>query len=491
MLKKLGDFTAGIFRAYDIRGTYPAEINEDIAYKIGLAYAGFMKNENGMKEAVAGMDSRLSSPSLKKAVVSGLRDGGISVIDIGMVPTPVFYFAIMHCKRQGGIMVTGSHNPADQNGLKLQKQEALPVSGEDGICEIEKMINEGKKLEKKGKTKVSKENVVPAYIDYVASKIKLARPLKIIIDCGNGAGTDIPERIFKKLRCKVKTLFAKPDGNFPNHLPDPHEPQNLEALQKAVLKEKADLGIAYDGDADRMGIVDARGRIVQTDLILMALARQALEHFQAYNSALKRGENLERLENQNIMHDDFHDKKGNVVFEVRCPMTLLEDVKAHGGIPHMAKAGRVFVRNEVRRLKAVFGGELTGHIFIPYCYYDYDDGIFASAKVAEIASQKNFAEYIDSMPKSIASPEIFIETTEERKFAAVEELKEILKKRKYDFLGIDGARINFKNGWGLVRASNTTPHIKCRFEADTQKHLEEIIAEVKGILREVGVEMKV
>ncbi len=482
---------AGIFRAYDIRGIYPAELNEGIAYKIGLAYAGFMKKNSGMKDAVVGMDSRLSSPSLKKAVISGLRSGGISTTDIGMVPTPVFYFAIMHCKKQGGIMVTGSHNPKDQNGFKLQREDALPVSGEDGIYEIEKMINKGGLRESGGKTKISKENIVPAYIEFVASKIKLAKPLKVIIDCGNGACSDIPERIFKKLGCRVKTLFAKPDGNFPNHLPDPHEPQNLKPLQKAVLKEKADLGIAYDGDADRMGIVDARGRIVPTDFILMALARQALEHFQAYNSALKRGANLERLENQDVMHDDFHDKKGNVVFEVRCPMTLLEDVKAHGGIPHMAKAGRVFVRNEVRRLKAVFGGELTGHIFIPYCYYDYDDGIFASAKVAEIASQKNFAEYIDSMPKAIASPEIFVETTEERKFAAVDELKALLKKRKYDFLGIDGARINFKNGWGLVRASNTTPHIKCRFEADTQKHLDEIIAEVRGLMKEVGVELKI
>lgn len=451
---------AGIFRAYDIRGVYPAELNEGIAKKIGLAYAEFMKKESKISEAVVAADSRLSSPALKKAIIEGIVSAGVKVIDIGMVPTPVFYFACMHYKRQGGVMITGSHNPANQNGFKLQRHEALPVSGDDGIYEIEKLIAGNELPDGKKSAKVSKENVISAYVEYVSSKIKLERPLKLVIDCGNGAAGDIPEQIFTKLGCTTKTLFREPDGNFPNHLPDPHEPENMRALQKEVLKEKADLGIAYDGDADRMGIVDGKGRLISCDSILMALSRQALEH----------------------------KKKGNVIFEVRCPLTLLEDVKKHGGTPLMTKAGRVFVRNMVREKRAVFGGELTGHIFIPYCYYDYDDGIFASAKIAEIASQRDFSDYLDSMPKAIASPEIFIETTDERKFAAVEELKALLKKKKYDFLGIDGARINFKYGWGLVRASNTTPHIKCRFEADTQKHLEEIIAEVRGLMNEVGVE---
>lgn len=447
---------AGAFRAYDIRGVYPLELDEELAFDVGVAYANFTKNS----EAVVASDCRLSSPSLKEAVINGLRAGGLDVTDIGMVPTPVFYFEIVRNNHQGGIIVTGSHNPKEYNGFKLQKRGAMSISAEDGIYEIERMVREGGQGRKSRPTRLFRSDVVPDYIEYVSSKIKLARPLKIIIDCGNGACGGIPERVFKNLGCEVRTIFGEPDGNFPNHVPEPHDPNNMRALQDAVIKEGADLGIAYDGDADRMGVVDERGRIVLGDFLLMALARQALEH-----------------------------RKGDVVFEVRCSSHTFDYARAHGGIAHMEKAGRTYVRNAVIRKNAVFGGELTGHMFFPYCYYNYDDGIFASAKIAEIASNARFSDYVDSMPRGAASPEMFIETTEDRKFAAVEELKLLLQKRGYGFLGIDGARINFSKGWALVRASNTTPHIKCRFEADTNENLDKIIRETEALLNEVGLKL--
>ncbi|MCK5474361.1 MAG: phosphomannomutase/phosphoglucomutase [Candidatus Aenigmarchaeota archaeon] len=445
-----------IFRAYDIRGIYPKELNCDITYKIAVAFANKF---NDADEFVVGRDCRISSPALRDSLVSGFKDSGKDVLDIGVVPTPVFYFAIAHLKKQGGIIITGSHNPKDYNGLKIQREEAIPVTGETGIYEMEKMIEKGefKAIEKKGTIK--ELDIVGDYIDYVSKIPKLKRPLKIVLDCGNGACGTIPERIFKKLGCVVETLYAELDGNFPNHQPDPHDAASLKALQKRVIDTGADCGFAYDGDGDRIGVVDETGRIVSGDFILMMLARQALDA-----------------------------KKGAVIFEVRSSRSLLSDVKNHGGTPQITRAGHSFLLDEIVKRNAVFGGELSGHMYFPYCYYNYDDGIFASLKIAEIVSGiDSLSAYVDSLPREVASPEISVGCADDRKFKAIEEFKEYLKENNYDFLGIDGARINFKHGWALARASNTTPHIKCRFEADTKEHLDEIMAEVSNILKKFGV----
>lgn len=453
-------FLPSIFRAYDIRGVYPSEINEEITYKIALAYRKILPEA---KEIVAARDMRISSPALFSSLARGLNDAGFNLTDVGMVPAPVFYFAIAHWKKDGGIMVTASHNPKEYNGLKIQSKDAKPVVGETGIFEMEKVVSSGKSVKTEKKGSIAKKDVLNEYINYVLQKIKLKRPLKLILDSGNGTCGTIPEKIFSRLGCTVKTIFAEPDGTFPNHAPDPHDEKNLVSLQKEVLKNHADLGLAYDGDGDRLGVVDERGRIVSADFILMILARQALSA-----------------------------KKGPVVFEVRCPNTLFEDAKKHGGKPLITRVGHSYVLDEIIKRKAVFGGELTGHIYLPYCYYNYDDAIFSGLKIAEIVSSLDvpFSKYIDSLPRGHASPEIFIDCPDDKKFRIVDELKEYLKKNKYDFLGIDGARINFAHGWGLVRASNTTPHIKCRFEGDTEGHLQEIISEVTGILKRFGVEIK-
>ena len=396
---------------------------------------------------------------LRDSLVLGFTDSGKNVIDLGVVPTPVFYFAIVTMKINGGIMITGSHNPKNYNGLKIQRENAIPVTGDTGIYEMEEMIQKGNFNKSVKKGTIKNVDIVSDYIDYVSRIPKIKRPLKIVLDCGNGACGDIPEKVFKRLGCSVETLFLEPNGNFPNHQPDPHDEKTMKTLQKRVVETNADCGFAYDGDGDRIGVVDEKGNIVSGDFILMMLARQALEK-----------------------------KKGDVIFEVRSSRSLLSDVKNNGGTPHITRAGHSFILDEIVQRNAVFGGELSGHMYFPYCYYNYDDGIFASLKVAEIVSQiESLSKYVESLPREVASPEITVECADDKKFKVIEEFKKYLKENNYDFLGIDGARINFKHGWALARASNTTPHIKCRFEADTKEHLDEIKRQVSGILKRFGI----
>jgi phosphomannomutase/phosphoglucomutase len=445
-----------IFRAYDIRGIYPQEINEEVVYKIGLAFSNLFKN---IKEAVIARDYRLSSPTLKGALLRGLQDGGKDIVDLGTVPVPVFYFGILHYKKGGGLMVTASHLGKEYNGLKIQKEKAIPIVGETGIYKMRDMILKNKLTKAIKEVKIIKKNIVPDYINYLSSKIKLARPLKIILDTSNGACGDIPEKIFQKLGCNIFTLYREPDGNFPNHPPDPHNPESLKDLQKEVVEKKADFGLLYDGDGDRIGLVDEKGRVISADFILMMLARQALSR-----------------------------KKGNIVYEIRVSKALFEDVENHGGKVFISKIGHAYVLLEILKRKAIFGGEFTGHLYFNYCYYPYDDGIFTGLKLAEIISQlPKLSNYIDSLPRYCASPEIFINSTDEEKFKLIEGLQKHLKEDHYDFIDIDGARINFDKGWALMRASNTAPLLKCRFEGNTKDDLIEIEKKSLEIFRKVGI----
>lgn len=448
-----------IFKAYDIRGIYPKEINEEIAYKAALAYANFLPKA---RTIVLGTDFRNSSLSLKESVIKGLTDGGKNIIDIGQVPTPILYFAVAHYNHDGGIEITASHNPKEYNGLKLQKEQALPIYGANGIYEIRDAVLNNKLVKVKKETTVKQKDVVPDYIDYLVSRVNLKRPLKIIIDSGNGACGMIPEQIFKKLGCEVETLYGEPDGDFPNHLADPYEEETLSELKYQVRTKKADIGIAYDGDGDRVGIVDEKGRVVSGDHQLMILIREVLKEF-----------------------------KGKVVVEVRSSNVILDDIKKHGGTPIMAPAGHAYVLDEVFKNKAVVGGEITGHIYFPKHYYDYDDAIFVSLKIAEIVAKLDgLSAYIDSLPTANASPEYFADCPAEEKKERMAALTKYLKDNNYDFLDIDGVRINLPNGWALARPSNTTPFIKCRFEGNTAKDLEEIQNKINPIFKKFGIIIK-
>ena len=460
------NFNKNIFRAYDIRGIYPNELNEKTAYLITKA---FLKMFPNAKNIAVGGDFRLSTPLIKKTIIEALAKEGKKVFDVADGPTPVFRFALVKNNCDHGIIITASHNPKEYNGLKIMDKNAYDYTGETIIYKLYEIakkiidgtastVNTSKQTNSINSTDIintTKIDMTEEYIKYLTAKIKLKKPLKIILDTGNGACHEIPERIFKKLGCEVKTLFKEPDGNFPNHLADPHKEENLKTLQKEVLNEKANLGIAYDGDGDRIGIIDNQGRIISGFNILIMLARQALNK-----------------------------KKGNIVFEIRAADALIKDTENHGGKVFISKAGHSYVLEEIIKQNAIFGGEMTGHLYFPYCYHNFDDGIFAGLKIAEIASEYDkFSDYFDSLPKIFISKETVINIPDDIKFQKIEELKEYFKKEKYDVNDLDGIKINFKNGSALIRASNTAPQIKIIFEGKKEEDKVKIGEELQKILQ--------
>lgn len=453
-----------IFRAYDIRGIYPDDLNEKAVYLIMKAYCHFFPRA---KKMVLAQDPRLSSPSLAKAAIKALIEEGREVIDIGISPDPLFYFAIFRYKYDGGLMISGSHNPKEYNGLTLNvARQARPqdVIGKDleKIKELTiKGVDESRRCEKSQPKEgsIQRQDVSEDYINYVASKIKLARPLKIIIDSGNGACGLLPEKIFKKLGCHVQTLYAEFDGTFPNHLPDPYEEENLKDIKKKVLTEKADIGFAFDTDGDRVGPIDNRGRFISGDFCLLMLARQTLKK-----------------------------KKGSIVHCMRVSKAFLDEMKKQGVETFFSVSHHNAVIKKILETGAVFGGETTLHFLFPLDYYLCDEAIFSALKIAEIASSyDDFASHIDTLSHYAASPEVFIETPDEEKFEIIENLKKYLRKNNYDFIDIDGARIQFPQGWALARAANTSPFIKCRFEGTTKKDLIGIEKKSLAIFKKTGI----
>ncbi len=456
--------------AYDIRGIYPTELSDKDAYKIGLAYANLMRAKGWIKtgKVVVGHDMRKSSPILKQNLVEGITDGGLDVIDIGMVPTPVFYFAVSH-GFDGGVMVTASHNPPEYNGFKIQREKALPITGETGIYEMRDMIFSDK-LKKYDKGSIEEKDFKKEYVDYLSKKANFSS-LKIVIDNGNGAFGFIPEEILRNYSCEVKTLYGEPDGTFPNHPADPHKHETLKDLQNEVSKSGADVGFAFDGDGDRLGVVDEKGRIVPSDFVLMMLAREALSK-----------------------------KKGVVVVDTRATMALLEDIEKHGGIPFMWKCGHAYILEKIFEKDAVFGGEITGHMYFPLEYYPYDDGMFIALKMAELVYKLKskgltLSEYVDTLPRYFATKEYIFPCPNEKKFEVINSIVEEVKKNKDKYgldkvIDIDGVRIETKEAWGIVRASNTGPKIKCRFEGKTKTSVEHVKSLIFGLLKNQGVEVE-
>ncbi|MCH8741595.1 phosphomannomutase/phosphoglucomutase [Patescibacteria group bacterium] len=450
-----------IFRTYDIRGIYPSDLNEEVAYRIAKAYGSLYSQA---RKIVVARDPRLSSPFLSKAIIRALVETGKEVIDIDIAPDPLFYFSIFRYHFDGGIMVSGSHNSKEYNGLTLHirkpdKEISEDVIGED-LEKIKKRVLANKTLENQEKQgKIMPFNPIEDYINYVTDKITLQRPLKIVIDSGNGAAGFLPERVFKKLGCRVKTIYGEFDGTFPHHLPDPYQEENIKDIKKEVLKEKADLGFAYDSDGDRVALIDNRGRLVSGDFCLLMLTLQALQK-----------------------------KKGSVVHDMRVSKAFLDEMKKQGIKTYFSISHHNAVIDKIIETNAVFGGEVTLHFLFPLDYYLYDDAIFSSLKLVEVASRhENLAIYVDSLPRYHTSKEVFIDSSDEEKFKIIENLQRYLKENNYDFVDIDGARINFPNGWALARAANTTPLIKCRFEGDTEKHLIEIEKKALDIFKKIGI----
>ncbi len=444
-----------IFRQYDIRGIFEKDLTENTVKLIGKAVGTYLARK-GLKDIIVGRDARLSSPTLRDWLVEGLLQTGMEVTDIGVVPTPVCYFAIYHFDKEGGVMITGSHNPPEYNGFKiLASKETL--YGEE-IQKLREIIEKEDFVE--GKGSVREQDVIPVYQDFVVKNIKQKRPLKLVIDGGNGTGCYVAKGIFEKLGNQVIPLYCEMDGRFPHHHPDPTVPEFLKDLIDTVKKEGADLGIAYDGDADRIGVVDEKGRILYGDQILMILMRDVLEA----NPGAK------------------------IISDVKASKFLFEEVERLGGKPIMWKTGHSLIKKKMKEEGALLAGEMSGHMFFADRYYGFDDAIYASARLVEYLSkvEKKLSEIYDELPKAYSTPEIRFEFTEEGKFKLVEEVKRILRQRHPDFqvVDIDGIRINYPDGWALARPSNTQPVIVLRFEASSPEALERIRREMEEVIEE-------
>ncbi len=448
-----------IFREYDIRGTYPSEINEDSIAKIGQAIAVKCTQE-GVSEICVGRDGRLSGKTLLEAMCRSLSESGIAVIDIGLVTSPILYYAAKKNKSKSGVMITGSHNPKNDNGIKMVINDK-PVSGTE-ILSLTKSINGGN-----NKAEIINDtDVIDQYITEVTHKIKLHNPnnLKVVIDCGNGAAGVVAPELFKNLGCEVINLFSEVDGNFPNHHPDPGKLDNLQDLINAVKKEDADLGIAFDGDGDRVGLISGKGEIVFPDKIMMLFAKDIL----------------------------VKNKGGEIIFDVKCSNALADIIKQNGGKPTMSPTGHFHIKNALRKTNALLAGEMSGHIFFNDTWYGFDDGHYAGVRILDLIARSNLSidELVSQLPNSYSTPELNINVNDEEKFLIIQRFAQecSLDGNK---VTIDGLRIEFENGWGLLRASNTTPKLVLRFEGNTKEALNSIktdfLNELKRICPEIDV----
>ncbi|MFL5469462.1 MAG: phosphomannomutase/phosphoglucomutase [Gemmatimonadaceae bacterium] len=449
-----------IFREYDIRGVAGKDLTEDVATAVAGAYAAFLA-EKGVKGALAvGRDNRPSGEALHRALVSGLLAAGIDIIDIGIVPTPLAYWSQHNLDVVGGIQITGSHNPPEYNGFKLGLG-TNSIYGAD-IQHIYDLATAAKFPRGKG-TKRS-EAIIDRYVDDIAKRVgKLSRKLKVILDCGNGAGSLVAPKLFPKLGIEPTCLFCESDGTFPNHHPDPTVPKNVADLIAAVRKDHADIGIAFDGDADRIGVIDDAGEIIWGDYLLIVYARDVLART---------------------------GKGQSIVFDVKASQALSEAVEKAGGVPVMWKTGHSLIEEKMHATHAPVGGEMSGHMFFSEGFYGFDDALYGAARLLQIVadSGKSIRELLADVPRFVSTPEIRVDCPDDKKFGIVEEATKYYSSR-YKVITVDGVRVLFGDGWGLIRASNTQPVLVMRFEARTKEQLEKIQSEMQGWLRSKGVKV--
>jgi len=449
-----------IFREYDIRGVAGKDLTEDAATAVAGAYAAFL-GEKGVSGALAvGRDNRPSGEALHRALVAGLLASGIDVVDIGIVPTPLAYWSQHNLKVVGAIQITGSHNPPEYNGFKLGLG-TNSIYGAD-IQHIYELAVTGRFP--RGKGVVWHEEIIDRYIDDISGRVgKLSRDLKVIIDCGNGAGSLVAPKLFPRVGIRPRCLFCESDGTFPNHHPDPTVPKNVEALISAVKKDRADIGIAFDGDADRIGVIDDSGEIIWGDYLLIIYARDVLQRT---------------------------GKGQSIVFDVKASQALPEAVEKAGGVPVMWKTGHSLIEKKMHETHAPVGGEMSGHMFFSEAFYGFDDALYGAARLLHVIadSGKTVRELLADVPRFVSTPEIRVECADDKKFGIVEEAKKYFG-GKYEVITVDGVRVLFGDGWGLIRASNTQPVLVMRFEARTKEQLEKIQSEMQGWLRSKGVKV--
>ncbi len=432
-----------IFRAYDIRGVVNKTINEQVSYLIGMAIGSevlAVKNTT----VVVGADGRLSSPLLSKTLIQGLCDSGCNVINLGAVPTPLAYYAVYNTCAESAVMITGSHNPSDYNGFKIV------INGHTLANEqIQKLYTRIINADfSKGSGVIECMDLAQHYITRITQDIKLSRPMKIVIDCGNGIAGNIATELFTALNCEVLPLYCDVDGTFPNHHPDPSKEENLADLKKTILENQADLGLAFDGDGDRVIVVTNKGKMIYSDRLLMVLAKDVL----------------------------FRNPGATIIYDVKCSRRLSGFIKSYAGQPIMWKTGHSLMKAKMQKTNALLAGEMSGHIFFKDRWFGFDDGLYSAARLLEILSRdsSDVDTIFNNFPDDISTPELNIEVTEDTKFTIIEQLRSSADFGDGAIINLDGIRVDFDDGWGLVRASNTTPMLVLRFAAETECALNRI-----------------
>ena len=448
-----------IFREYDIRGIAGKDLDESTYEVVGKALCAYLRGKKKHNCVVVGWDGRLTSKTYANALIDGITSCGVNVISIGEVPTPLVYFGLFTLPVDGGVMITASHNPKEYNGMKVAVGKSTLHGSE--IQKLMKVAQAGKFPKAKGSVTITRMDLVPKYLKRITSGIKLKRKLKVVLDGGNGVGGPVGLELYKRLGCEVIPLYCDVDGTFPNHHPDPTVPANLKKLIATVKRTKADLGIAYDGDVDRIGAVDDKGNVIFGDKLLILFARDVLK-----------------------------EKPGaTIIGEVKSSRSLYEDIAKHGGKPIMWKTGHSLIKAAMKIHHAQLAGEMSGHMFFKHRWYGFDDAIYAGARLLEFLSKgrKTLHEQLANVPETFVTEEIRIETNESRKFAIVAEATRYFKKELgLNVNDIDGARIEFDDGWGLIRASNTSPVLVMRCEAETKKRLNEICKLIETKVKELN-----
>jgi len=444
-----------IFKAYDIRGIVDRTLTVEAVEAIGQAI-GSEAQARGKRVVCIGRDGRLSGPALAQALARGLQTSGVDVIDIGRVTTPILYFATHHLGSGSGVMVTGSHNPPDYNGLKMVLAGET-LSGND-IQNLRRRLETGDLT--RGAGSMRSQDVGNAYLERVTGDIKLKRKMRIAVDCGNGIPGAFAPALYRKLGCEVEELFCEVDGTFPNHHPDPSQPENLKDLIAALKKGNAEIGLAFDGDGDRLGVVTKAGKVIFPDRQLMLFAADVL----------KRNPGAE------------------ILFDVKCTRNLAPWIRKHGGKPTMWKTGHSLIKAKMKETGALLAGEMSGHIFFKERWYGFDDGLYAGARLLEfLSSVPDISAALDELPDSLNTPELQIKLKEGENYALIEKLQKAARfPNAREVITIDGLRVEYADGFGLARSSNTTPVVVLRFEADDEAALKRIQAEFRRVLHDAA-----
>jgi phosphomannomutase/phosphoglucomutase len=444
-----------IFREYDIRGLAEKDFDKEFALLLGKVH-GSVIAEKGGRRVTVGRDCRATSDAYAEAVIAGLMASGLQVYDIGVCPTPLLYFSLFHLDVDGGIQITASHNPSEYNGFKICLGKDTLFGAQ--IQEIRARM-EQRQFRERGGGKLERYEIVPPYHRHLLNDVpRLRRPLKVVVDAGSGVGGPVGPPLFRQLGCTVFEIACVPDGRFPVHHPDPTVAENLQLLIDKVRQERADLGIAYDGDADRIGAVDENGNILWGDELLVLFARDVLAR------------------NPNAI----------IISEVKCSQRLYDDIAKHNGQAIMWKAGHSLLKAKMKETHALLAGEMSGHIFFKERYFGYDDAIYASLRLLEIVarSDRPLSALLDDLPKSVSTPELRVDCPDDKKFLLAAKATEYFR-RHYEIIDVDGVRVKFADGWGLIRASNTQPALVLRFEASSLEKLNEYRAIVENKLKEL------